>query len=104
MDAFFQMLCLCGAMASPPQPQPVREVGVISYRYEVLSGRKYLLRLSTTDLILDSDSWRETRMRNFAEQFADRTCHGRFQLAAVVLPSWPKNHPLYTKQFLFRCR
>ena len=78
--------------------------GFISYRYEVLGGGKYLLRLSTTDLILDNDSFREMRMREFAKHFADRTCQGRFQLAAVDPPSWPKDHPLYTKQFMFRCR
>ena len=104
MSSLSQILCFCAAIATGPQPQPVIDAGLISYRYDVLSAGKYLLRLSTTDLILDLDGFRETRMRDFAEQFADRTCHGRFQLAAIDPPSWPKDHPLYTKQFVFRCR
>jgi hypothetical protein len=104
MSSLSQILCFCAAIAPGPQPQPVIDAGLISYRYDVLSAGKYLLRLSTTDLILDLDGFRETRMRDFAEQFADRTCHGRFQLAAIDPPSWPKDHPLYTKQFVFRCR
>jgi hypothetical protein len=104
MNSLAQILCFCAAVASGPQPQPVMYDGFISYRYEVLSGGKYLLRLSTTDLGLDIDSFREARMRDFAQHFADRTCQGRYQLAAVEPPSWPKDKPLYSKQFVFRCR
>jgi hypothetical protein len=104
MNSLSQILCFCAAVVSGPQPQPVMYDGFISYRYEVLGGGKYLLRLSTTDLGLDSDSFREMRMRDFAQHFADRTCQGRYQLVAVDPSSWSKDHPIYAKKFVFRCR
>src|SRR5262245_11031997 len=104
MNSIVPMLCLFCAVTTGPHPQPVKNDFFFSYRYEALSGGKYLLRLSTSDLGLDWDGFREWRMRDFAERFADRACSGRFQLAAADAPSWPKDRPLYTKQYVFRCR
>jgi len=105
MSTLSQILCFCGAVTVGPYAQPVQTAGLVQYRYEVLGGGKYLLRLSTSDLLLDTDDWREGRMRDFAVQFANDTCNGRhFQIADVVPPRWPKDRPLYTRQFVFRCR
>ena len=90
-------------MTLGPNAQPVQSAGLIQYRYEALSKGVYLLRLSTSDLLFDTDEWREERMRVFAQQFADQACNGRFRLAKADVPNWPKDRPLYTRQFAFRC-
>jgi hypothetical protein len=80
-----------------PMPDMPREVGDIVYRHEVLEGR-HLLRLSTTDLIIDSDEWREQRLFAFATRVADQTCHGRFRVVKAV------RQTTTTGQFSFRCK
>ena len=104
MNTLSQILCFCGAMTIGPHAQPVQSAGFIQYRYEALSSNVYLLRLSTPDLFFDTDEWRQDRMHAFAQQFADQACHGRFQLAKADATNWPKVRPLYTGQFVFRCR
>jgi hypothetical protein len=104
MGTLSQILCLCGAVTVGPYAQPVQSSGFVQYRYEALSGGKYLLRVSTSDLVLDSDDWRVARMRGFAQQFAEDACHGPYQLADVAPRKWPRESPTYTRQFIFRCR
>ena len=58
-----------------PFPDVARESGDIFYRHEVIYGT-HLLRLSTTDLIIDSDAWREKRLLDFGTKIADQTCPG----------------------------
>ena len=94
-----QVLCFCGAVTLGPNYQPVDSAGLVEYRYEALSDKTYLLKLSTSDLLLDNSDWREGRMRGFAEQFAHDKCHGRFQLVNDV-PRWPKDRYAYTRQFI----
>jgi hypothetical protein len=64
----------------------------------------HLLRLSTTDVILDSDRYRVERLYAFAYRFADQTCQGRFTLSAAERASWPTVRPIYARQYVFRCR
>jgi len=105
MNTLFQVLCLCGSLSSPPHAQIFKEQWPLySYRTEPLSGGKILLSVSTTYLGFDTDDYRESRMRDFAESYADRKCAGRFQMASVQPPSWPRPAPLYSKRFVFRCR
>jgi len=104
MNTLSQILCFCSAVTIGPNYQPVESTGLVQYRYEALSRRTYVLRLSTSDLLLDNADWREARMRGFAEQFADQTCRGRFQLVNDSPPRWPKDRYAYTRQFIFRCR
>jgi hypothetical protein len=68
-----------------PFPDVPREVGDIVYRHEVVSGT-HLLRLSTTDLILDSDAWREQRLFAFATTFGLREPSNLIALAADHSP------------------
>jgi hypothetical protein len=79
-----------------PLPDLPREAGDIFYRHEVLYGT-HLLRLSTTDLIIDTDGWREQRLFAFATSFADRTCGGRFRIVNAV------RQTTYAAQFSFKC-
>jgi hypothetical protein len=92
-------LCLfCSVpVGRAPFPDIPREAGGIVYRHEILSGT-HLLRLSTTDLILDSDAWRERRLLAFATSFAERTCRGRFRITDAVRLTTTVG------QFSFRCR
>ena len=103
MTTLSQILCFCGAVTLGPNHQSVESAGFVQYRYEALSHKMYVLRLSTSDYLLDNADWRETRMRWFAEQFADQTCNGRFQLAKDELRG-PKDRYAYTRQFIVRCR
>jgi hypothetical protein len=80
-----------------PFPQMPREVGAIKYRHEVLYGT-HLLRLSTTDLILDSDGMRADRSFAFARDYADRTCSGRYRIVNA------QRLTTYAGQFAFRCK
>lgn len=101
-----QALCFfCVALSSPPYPQlSQRAAGDIWYTYERPSGGTHLLRLSTTDYIVDSDHHRVERLDAFAYQFADQTCHGRFKLAVAQRASWPTVRPVYARQYVFHCR
>ncbi|MEA3095666.1 MAG: hypothetical protein QOJ04_7008 [Caballeronia sp.] len=80
----------------PPLPDMPRAVGDIVYRHEVLSGT-HLLRLSTTDLIIDTDGWRGSRLLAFATNFADQTCAGRFRITKT------ERLTTTTGQVSFRC-
>jgi hypothetical protein len=74
-----------------------REAGDIVYRHEVLYGT-HLLRLSTTDLIIDGDEWREKRLFAFATRFADRTCGGRFRIINAIRQTTTAG------EFAFKCK
>ena len=102
MNYLLEALCFCAVM-SQPHPQVSRAAGDIWYTHERLSHGKHLLRLSTTDLIIDWNRARKDRLHVFAEEFADGTCQGRYQLAPATNPSWPKLHATYARQFVFRC-
>ena len=104
MNAVAQALCIfCVVMGNGPNPQIAHRDGDIRYTHESLRHGRHLLRLSTTDFILDSDQYRNDRLYAFAQQFADRTCQGRFKLADAERRSWPKIRPTYAKQFVFHC-
>jgi hypothetical protein len=103
MDAFAEALCLCVVISNGPYPQLPQRAGDIIYKHELLSRGIHLLRLSTTDLVLDSNHFRKHRLYVFAEQFAGQTCQGGFTLADVERRSWPKIRTTYAKQFLFYC-
>jgi hypothetical protein len=95
-----ELLRLCIFCTIPvghaPLPDMPREVGDVVYRHEILYGR-HLLRLSTTDLIFDTDEWREKRLFAFATRFADQTCSGRFRMIKAV------RQTTTTGRFSFRC-
>lgn len=104
MDSFLELFCvICLSMSQPPHPQMSKPVGNIRYTYERLGGGKHLLRLSTTDLLIDKDEWREKRLFALASDFATQTCAGPFHLGEAARPSWPRTGPVYAKQYLFRC-
>jgi hypothetical protein len=106
MDSFAQALCFfCVVMGGPPYPQvSQRAAGDIWYTHEMPGRGDHLLRLSTTDYILDSDRYRVERLDAFAYRFADQTCHGRFTLGDAGRASWPTVRPVYARQYVFRCR
>lgn len=105
MNTLLQALCLfCTTLGAPPHPHLSRPAGDIWYTYERPGRDIHLLRLSTTDFILDSDRYREERLYAFAHQFANDTCRGRFNLAAAERISWPTVRPIYARQYVFRCR
>ena len=104
MDGFLELFCvICLSMTAPPHAQMSRAVGDVRYTHERLGGGMHLLRLSTTDLLIDSDDWRQQRLLAFANEYAGRACAGPFSLGEATRPSWPKTKPLYAKQYLFRC-
>jgi hypothetical protein len=104
MSPIAQILCLCASVAGGPYPQVSSQAGEIRYTHESLSHQRHLLRLSTTDFILDSTEARMRRLHAFAENFAAQTCPKGFRLADGDRPSWPKIHTRYAQQFVFRCR
>lgn len=93
LAALLCMFCSVGA----PAPGMAHEAGDIWYRHEVLSGRKHILRLSTTDLILDAHGWRKQRLKTFAEDFAAKTCDGRYRMIGG------DRLTTYAAQVTFRC-
>jgi len=99
MSSLANLLCLfCISTSAPPNAPLAREAGDIWYREEMLSGGQHLLRLSTSDRILDSDSWRRQRLEAFAENYAASACGGRYtMLRGFRLTS-------YAGQAVFRCR
>jgi len=98
MSPIVQLLCLCTSIAFAPQPQTSRQAGDIWYTHETLDHGRHLLRLSTTDVLLDADQFRRQRLAAFAQDFANRTCPGRFAFVeANRLTS-------YAGQFVFQCR
>ena len=100
-----QILCLfCLSTGNPPYPQVSTRAGDIWYTHESLPHQRHLLRLSTTDFILDSTPYRLERLQAFAANFAAGTCPRGFTLTDADRPSWPKIHTRYAKQFVFRCR
>lgn len=105
MDGLTQALCLfCIVTSGPPQPQLPQIEGDIWFTQRTLGSGAHLLRLSTTDLIVDSNSARGKRLYAFAYRFAWQSCHGRFNLAVAERAFWPEARPLYTKQYVFRCQ
>jgi hypothetical protein len=105
MNSLVQALCFfCLTIGSPPFPELSKRAGDIWYTYERPGRGIHLLRLSTTDFILDSDRYREERLYAFAYQFANETCRGHFNLAPAERMSWPTVRPIYAKQYIFRCR
>jgi hypothetical protein len=106
VDTLVQALCFfCVTVGSLPAPQlSQRAAGDIWYTHESPARGTHLLRLSTTDVIVDSDPYREQRLYAFAHQFAEQTCRGRFSLSEAERASWPKVRPIYAKQYVFRCR
>jgi hypothetical protein len=105
MNSLAQVLCFfCATVGSPPNPQLSQPAGDIWYTHETPGRGTHLLRLSTTDFILDSDRYREERLYAFAYQFANQTCRGHFTLAAAERTSWPGVRPVYAKQYVFHCR
>ena len=104
MNGLVQALCFfCAAVGSPPYPQLPQQAGDIWYRHEMLSRGSHLLRLSTTDFILDSDRYREERLYAYAHHFASQRCGGRFNLVPAERRSWTV-HPVYAKQYIIHCR
>ena len=105
MDGLAQALCLfCAVTSAPPHPQLARGAGDIWYTYEMPAPGTHLLRLSTTDFILDTDRFRAQRLEAFAYRFADLSCRGRFDLKPVERRSWPAWRPVYARQYVFHCR
>ncbi len=105
MNSFVQALCLfCAVTSSAPQPQMPQGEGDIWFTHEKMSRSTHLLRLSTTDFILDADLVRHGRLQAFAHRFARQTCQGDYELAIAARDSWPDTRPLYARQYTFRCR
>ena len=99
MSPLVQLLCLCTSIAYAPVPQTARAYGDIWYTHEVLSRGKHLLRLSTTDQLLDDERARSGRLKAFAKDFAMRTCgEGRFLFVDKDRPT------SYAGQAVFVCR
>ena len=97
MPPLASALCLFCWSAGAPAPDMAHQAGSIWYRHEVLSHGKHLLRLSTTDLILDTGHWRKHRLTAFAENFAANTCDGRFKILNG------DRITTYAARVLFRC-
>ena len=91
------LLCVFCSSVGAPAPDMAHEAGDIWYRHEVLSGGKHLLRLSTTDLILDTNGWRKQRLVSFAESFAANTCRGPYKMLDG------NRLTTYAAQVVFRC-
>jgi hypothetical protein len=105
MESFAQALCFfCVTIGSPPAPQLPQRAGDLWYAHEMPARGIHVLRLSTTDYILDSDRYHRERLNAFAHQFAEQTCHGPFMLAPAQRSSWPRVRPTYAKQYVFHCR
>ena len=94
--AYFCLFCL--SVPSAPYPQVARRDGGIAYTHELLTHGRHLLRLSTTDLILDSDHLRKHRIVAFAKDYATRTCGGAYSLVEE------ERLTTYTGQVIFKCR
>jgi hypothetical protein len=97
MPALAALLCLFCWPAGAPAPDMAHQAGDIWYRHEVLSHGKHLLRLSTTDFILDTGKWRKHRLIAFAENFAAGTCAGRYKILNG------DRLTTYAANVLFRC-
>ena len=105
MNAVVQAFCLfCVTLGSAPHPQLPRQAGDIWFTHEQLGRNAHLLRLSTTTLIADTDRDRQDRLMAFAHQYASQVCRGRFVLRPAERASWPDVRPIYSRQFIFRCR
>lgn len=104
MDTIAQVLCfLCVSTASVPYPQISTPWHDIRYTHELLGQGRHLLRLSTTDMIVDWNRFRKDRLHDFAVRFAEETCQGPFRLADADRASWPKTRPTFAKNYLFKC-
>jgi len=101
MDLWLQALCFCTVIAAPPAPMMARSAGDIRYSEEPLGAGARLLRLSTSDFIIDHDNFRQQRLQSFAERYANEACRGRYHLAPSREPITV--HPIYAKQFVFHC-
>jgi len=101
MELWFKALCFCTVMGVP-QPQVAHQSGDIWYTVEPLSRGGQLLRLSTSDSVIDHDDARLRRLQAFAESYADQACGGRFRLTPAG--ERYRVRPVYARQFVFRCR
>ena len=104
MDGLVQALCFFCVVGSPPQPQQARSSWDIWYTHETPAAGVHVLRLSTTDFILDTNGFRVQRLDAFAQRFADASCHGRFQLNPADRPTLPPTRTVYARNYIFRCR
>lgn len=105
MNGLAQALCFfCSAIGNAPEPHIAQGAGDIWYTHEMLGRDTHLLRLSTTDVVIDTHALRDRRLYAFAYQFAERNCQGRFDLALAERSSWLDTRPLYARQYAFRCR
>jgi hypothetical protein len=94
--AAFCLFCL--SMTSPPVPQMPEWGWSVTYRHEMLPSGRHLLRMSTTDLLIDSGKARKERLMAFAKDYAGQFCGGRF----TVLDG--DSLTTYERQVVFRCR
>jgi len=101
MELWFKALCFCTVMGVP-QPQVAHQSGDVWYTEEPLSRGGLLLRLSTSDSVIDHDDARLRRLQAFAESYAEAACRGRFELR----PAGERYgvRPVYARQFVYRCR
>jgi hypothetical protein len=105
MDALVQSLCFfCAVVIGAPEPALPRGADDIWFSKEAIGAHEYLLRLSTTDLIVDTQSSRQARLDAFAQRLAEEVCPNRFELSEAERSSWPRAFPHYAKQYLVRCR
>lgn len=98
MSPILQFLCLCASVASAPVPPMARSSADIWYTHEVLDRGRHLLRLSTTDLLLDGNEARGRRLAAFAKEAAARTCGGTFRFVDG------SRLTTYAAQVVFVCR
>src|SRR4051812_2639760 len=102
MDTLLPALCFCFGIANAPFPQVAHRAGDIWYTHERLR-HTHLLRLSTTDFIVDWNNFRKERLEAFAQRFAAETCQGRYKLADAQRGSWPQVRTTYAMSFVFHC-
>jgi len=96
-DHLYRLCIFCTIpVGDPPLPAMPRESGDVWYRHEVLAGT-HTLRLSTTDLVVDSHAWRGERLIAFANRVAGQTCNGRYRMIRAA------RHTTTVGQFSFRC-
>src|SRR5947208_29523 len=104
MSSLAPWLCLfCLTVPGPPYPQIPTLAGGIRYTHELLNRNTHLLRLSAEYLPFDSEDSGLRRMSAFAQDFASKTCPGRYELDQRRTPPVAVRHPL-GQNFVFRCR
>lgn len=105
MESIVRSLCLlCAMSGGAPQPELPQGMFGIWSSQERIGADEQLLRLSTSDFILDSDWARDGRLDAFARRFAEELCPSGFELSVAERASWPATSPRYAKQFIIRCQ